>query len=579
MNRIFYIILVLAFIISDDSFTAKAANNATRGILTEQTIRQLYIEHPDSCLELLDKAELRKIDTDMPLFKMDMLRAMCYEIKGDYTEKERCVRRLLKDDSVRLVADRRLKVTVMLAGTLDRQNKYEEGISVCREAIDLARRYSKKKEEAEMFSTMARIYAGMKNISEADESFSHAVGLLENTKDVREMSYLSTIYGEFMTFLTDAGRIRDAIDVGRKREALIERMSKLQGPPPGYIDQQRGFLYAKMALLLYDDGQAREAAALYDKYRRLDFARTYTGRLFSVPYLLKAKRYSDALSNNDMCIREFSGDTISYDYLGLLQNQAEACRGLKNYSSADSFMQRCYTVQDSIYKRESESKAQEYAALFQSQEKELQLTEERAQSQRKTILIVSSLTLIVLLLFILWVLFRNLRITKKRNRIDAQRIDELLAQKEELRRAYSKQSSATPEERDTTSEDNAGVSEEYQTFLRMENVIVENQLFLNPKLNREEILKVTGISKNVLVPLLKKYSGSTNLNDYINRLRLEYAVRMMHTNKDFTIDYIAETSGFNSRSTFYRAFQNVYGMTPSQYLETQQSLKEESKDL
>lgn len=35
----------------------------------------------------------------------------------------------------------------------------------------------------------------------------------------------------------------------------------------------------------------------------------------------------------------------------------------------------------------------------------------------------------------------------------------------------------------------------------------------------------------------------------------------------FTIDHIAETSGFNSRSTFYRAIQNIYGMTPSQYLE------------
>lgn len=579
MARIFYIILVLAFIITDDSFTAKAANNATRGILTEQTIRQLYIEHPDSCLELLDKAELRKIDTDMPLFKMDMLRAMCYEIKGDYPEKERCVRRLLNEDSVRLVADRRLKVTVMLAGTLDRQNKYEEGISVCREAIDLARRYGKKKEEAEMFSTMARIYAGMKNISEADKCFRHAVGLLEKTDDVRDMSFLSTIYGEFMTYLTDADRIRDAIDVGRKREALIERMSKLQGPPPGYIDQQKGFLYAKMALLVYDDGLPGEAATLYDKYCRLDFARTYTGRLFSVPYLLIAKRYSDALSNNELCIREFAGDTISYDYLGLLQNQAEAYRGLKNYSSADSFMQRCYAVQDSIYRRESESKAQEYAALFDSQEKELQLTEERAQSQRKTILIVSSLILIVLLLFILWGTFRNLRITKERNRIDAQRIDELLSQKEKLRKVYA----AVPTreaEGETTHDGNADSSEEYQSFIRMENLIVENQLFLNPRISREEILKATGIGKNVLVPLLKKYAGSTNLSDYINRLRLEYAVRMIKDNKNFTIDYIAEASGFNSRSTFYRVFQNVYGMTPSQYLEIlqEQGTKQTEQD-
>lgn len=114
----------------------------------------------------------------------------------------------------------------------------------------------------------------------------------------------------------------------------------------------------------------------------------------------------------------------------------------------------------------------------------------------------------------------------------------------------------------------------------MENLIVENQLFLNPRISREEILKATGIGKNVLVPLLKKYAGSTNLSDYINRLRLEYAVRMIKDNKNFTIDYIAEASGFNSRSTFYRVFQNVYGMTPSQYLEIlqEQGTKQTEQD-
>ena len=577
MNRIFYLFFILCILVPNGVSIVFARSVSSPDILTEQTILQHYIANPDSCLDLLDKARLRKIDTDLPIFKMDMLRAMCYEVKGDYPEKERCVRRLLEDDSVRLVADRRLKVTIMLAGVLDRQNKYEEGIGVCREAIDLARKSGKKKEEAEMFSTMARINAGMKNNDEAHKCFMQGVRLLEKTDDVREMSYLSTIYGELMTFLTDNGRIEDAIETGRKREALIGRMSRLPGPPPGYIDQQRGFLYAKMALLLSDNGQSEAAASLYDSYRRLDFARTYTGRLFSVPYLLKAGLYRDALGYNDSCIREFPGDTISYDYLRLLQNQAEAYPGLEDYRSADNYLQRCYAVQDSIYSRESESKAQEYAALFSSQEKELQLTEARAQSQRKTILIVSSLTIIVLLLFILWVVFRNLRKTRERNRIDERRIDELISQKEELRKAHSTDSSQKMRTPDEEASDFGGESsQEYLSFIHLESLIVKNQLFLNPKLNRDEILKATGIGKNTLVPLLRKYSGCANLNDYINRLRLEYAIKMIKSNNLFTIDHIAEESGFNSRSTFYRVFQNVYGMTPSQYLEIQQERREES---
>lgn len=504
---------------------------------------------------------------------------MCYEIKGNYPEKERCVRRLLEDDSVRLVPERRLKMTVMLAGVLDRQNKYEDGIAACREAIGLARKSGKKKEEAEMLSTMARINSGMGNKVEAYRYFKEAIDVLKNTGDAREMSYLSTIYGEAMSFLIDAGKCKEAIEMGKKRESLIERMSKMQGPPPGYIDQQYGFLFAKMAVLLFEEGRTDEAADYYARFGKLDFADSYTGRLFSVPYLLRAGRYSEALRNNDSCIREFPNDTISYDYLGLMQNQAEAYRGLRNYQAADSYMLRCYALQDSIYMRESESKAQEYAALFESNEKELRLVETKAQSQRKSFIIVGASILIVLLVSIIWIVLRNLRKTKERNRIDAQRIDELIAQKEELRKSYSQLNdnscSDTPNELNENMIDSLpDVDKEHQSFMRMEAMIMKDKMFLNPKLNREDILKAVGIGKNSLVPILRKYAGCSNLNDYINRLRLEYAVKLIKNNKLYTIDSIAEASGFNSRSTFYRVFQNVFGMSPSQYLEIQKEQSE-----
>lgn len=66
--------------------------------------------------------------TDIPGFRIETLRAMCYEIKGNYPAKEACLRRLLQNDSVRNNAKRKLSATVMLAGVLDRENRYSEGI-------------------------------------------------------------------------------------------------------------------------------------------------------------------------------------------------------------------------------------------------------------------------------------------------------------------------------------------------------------------------------------------------------------------------------------------------------------------
>lgn len=553
--------------------------------LTERKVRALYVNHPDSCLHLLDRAERRLVPTDIVPWRIDLLRAMCHEIKGDYTAKEVCVRRALLNDSVRLDINRKLNLTVMLATLLERQSRYEESIEACREAVDMARTMGREEEEAIMFSTLARIHIGMKDNEEARHCFEQAVQLLEKTDDVRKMSKLSAIYGEYMTALIEWGETQKAIEVGRKREVVIDRMSRLPGPPPGYIDQQYGFLYAKMAVLLQKEGKDREAADTYRKYQALRFAQTRTGHLFGVPYLLDAGRYREAVEQNDACLATFANDTISEEYLIMMERYARAYRGLKRYDLSDAYMQRYCVLQDSIYVREKESKAQEYAQIFRTKEKDLQLSEARAISERKTILIVASCLVALILSTLLRVIWRSLNKTRQRNRIAARQIDELMEQREELRRAFAqikieKTSEKTAKEqggKDTlqpTGEVSQPVPEDmeqpgYATFMRMETIIVEQKFFLQPKFGREDLLRVTGVGKNELVWLLRIHAGSDNLNDYLNRLRAEHAIRMMKENPHLTLDAIAEASGFNSRSTFYRFFVKTWGMTPIQYLKSQ----------
>lgn len=58
-----------------------------------------------------------------------------------------------------------------------------------------------------MYSVMARVCIGMTNDEMAQEYFQRAVKLLEGTDDVREMSRLSTIYGEYMSFYINRNRM------------------------------------------------------------------------------------------------------------------------------------------------------------------------------------------------------------------------------------------------------------------------------------------------------------------------------------------------------------------------------------
>jgi len=575
----FFILLVVTF------FSTSAT--VPDSLLTERTIRSIHVNHPDSALQLLDEAEKRPGAQQIAPFRIELLRAMCYEIKHDLTAKEICVRRALQNDSIRLVPERRLSFMEMLAGVLETQNKYEEGISICQEAIRQARVLGYKKEEAAILSTMARTHIGMKNYTRAQECFEQAVDLLEGTDDVREMSRLSTLYGEYMTFFINQEQTDKAIEIGYKRKTVIQRMSEQPGPPPGYIDQQYGFLYTKMAVLLHKNGEKEKAEEIYRKYQSTRFSQTLTGKQFGIPYLLDTGRYQDAASLNNACISAFTNDTISYDYLLLLEYRARAFRGMKRFDLADVSMQRCYVVQDSIYTRESKSKAQEYASKFELKEEELLLKKSQSLSERRMLLLAGSCVLTVLLFIILWKTFVNLQKTKRRNHIAAKQIDELLAQREELRKVFTQTRNIhkTTKEIETVFVTTINVSssdrdepdvaapginsdEDYVKFMKMESQLVVQKLFLKPGFGRDDLIRVAGISKNDLSPLLRRYAGSDNFNDYLNGLKIEYSIKLMKEKPYLSVDAIAEEANFNSRSTFYRAFVKISGMAPAQYMHT-----------
>ena len=103
-------------------------------------------------------------------------------------------------------------------------------------------------------------------------------------------------------------------------------------------------------------------------------------------------------------------------------------------------------------------------------------------------------------------------------------------------------------------------------FERINRTIIEEQLFLDPEFSREKFIRLGLINKNKVAQLLQQYAN-TNLNGYINSLRLEYASKLQ-TQPDIPIKAVAIDSGFNSSRTFYRLFQQKYGMTPAEYKES-----------
>lgn len=101
---------------------------------------------------------------------------------------------------------------------------------------------------------------------------------------------------------------------------------------------------------------------------------------------------------------------------------------------------------------------------------------------------------------------------------------------------------------------------------QLEQMVEEQQLYLNSNLTLADIAKVLNTNRTYVSNYLSQVRGQT-FYDYINQLRIErVSLPMMQAHPEYKLDYIAKESGFASISTFRRAFIKLTGQTPSQFI-------------
>lgn len=111
-------------------------------------------------------------------------------------------------------------------------------------------------------------------------------------------------------------------------------------------------------------------------------------------------------------------------------------------------------------------------------------------------------------------------------------------------------------------------SEEYSLLLqKLNRIMAEDRLYLQPELNLAELAKHLHSNTNQLSACINQEMNA-NFNDYVNGLRIAAFTKnaTLPEYKNYTLLAMAFDCGFNSKSTFNRAFKKLKGITPNQYL-------------
>lgn len=99
---------------------------------------------------------------------------------------------------------------------------------------------------------------------------------------------------------------------------------------------------------------------------------------------------------------------------------------------------------------------------------------------------------------------------------------------------------------------------------QMTSLIEEQELFRRKNLRIADVASELATNKTYVSAILNNLSGE-KFTSLITRYRIEYAQRLMREQPDLLLDDVAEQSGFSSRTTFFRSFKSLTGMTPREW--------------
>ena len=320
------------------------------------------------------------------------------------------------------------------------------------------------------------------------------------------------------------------------------------------IEEWKGHIALRRALLLHESGHAAEASATYSAIprSRLMEPNAYTE---AADYLMAAGRYDEAAywyERIDSTYLATDGAKMTFDIIATrLSPRYMAYRKAGRNADALVLADSVSAAIDSALVWQKQNDAAELAVIYQTQEKELALNNAKSETRIHRILLVAAIFVILLIGYLFWR-------TRKYNKELLEKNRRLLAdieQREQEQKQVIVQLKAEPQENLTANQ---------QLFCRICDLMDgPDHIYTDTDMDRNRLAQLLGTNEHYVTDAISTCTDGKSINGFLNEYRLRYAARLLATTKD-PVALIAELSGF-SRSSFFRIFSDAYGMSPSDY--------------
>ena len=531
-------------------------------------------------------------------YELQMLRAgICLYNGGDLNDAIQYGQQAYEDPQCRQDSMKRLDLLELMASCHLYLSHYEESMIYTTEGIQLARALKDPRMELCFLYNMGQLKRQQGLREEAEPYLNQAVHLMEQLYQEHpsaDLVDLMCYYYQLRSHNYEAdGRKTEAVQLLDRLEQLFADAEQMPDMDQSLLDCRKAEIYSFYANLLINCQMPQRAEQAYQHYLATDYSQTPEGESLRYNYLQGTGRYNEALhylrKREAQLIQEGNQDT--YEHKNLLSIIVGIYEKQGAYGLAAQTYQEMSRISTLLAESDQKAASLELISLYESNEKKQTIHNQQVALrhiyEREFAI---GISLLLLFLLTLWLLWQRWRIERK-NRSLVQQIERSISDKQALQevrqtllalqtadRQPVPQPSGQPTspvsepEPKANPEANASDLQSEQLFQQIDAYIRREQLFVQPAFSPDQLLLQFFISKSRLTRLIRTYTGGS-FNEYVNNLRLDYSLQLMRENPQYTIEAIAEESGFQSRRTFYRLFRNRYEMTPSEYKQTKQSIQ------
>lgn len=274
-------------------------------------------------------------------------------------------------------------------------------------------------------------------------------------------------------------------------------------------------------------------------------------------YCIAINDYQEALKYHNLINQHNSKDNLNM-LLFLINEKARIYVGMKQYREACKLYENAVIIKDSLYSVNFARQLDEVRSLYEVDKLEMKAEKNRLN----TILLLSGLLALAIVCILLGVIVLIIRKNSKKLEEKNRKLFLQLKEKDVLQEKIERLSIQQP-----LGEENQKTEKSPEVFLfnRLQQWLETDKKYTNQKITPEEVAAKLSTNTRYLYDAIRQMTGQT-FNDYINGLKLEYARKLLLSDKknQLTIEGISTEAGFNTRSNFYRLFRLKYGLTPSE---------------